>query len=133
MKKNFSLFLLSLSIFSLLANENLLNNRWEVTKINTIYTDTEEKPFIIFDTQTLKIKGFTGCNNFFGSFTIKNGALKFSALASTRMLCTEKTMKIESEFLKTLSLVKSYKIKNKSLYLYNKRKKSLLQFKLLKP
>ena len=133
MKKIFLLFLLSLPLFSLSSHENIQNIKWELTKINNIYTKIDKKPFIIFKQQTLKVKGFSGCNNFFGSFSSKEDDLTFSALASTRMLCKEESMRVESKFLKTLSLVHSYKINNKRLYLYDKTNKEIIRFNQVKP
>lgn len=47
--------------------------------------------------------GFSGCNRFAGSYTLKDGLLSFGTLASTRMACVGPGDEIEPAFLDALA------------------------------
>ncbi|HTH61007.1 MAG TPA: META domain-containing protein [Paraburkholderia sp.] len=47
--------------------------------------------------------GFSGCNRFAGSYTLKDGLLSFGTLASTRMACVGPGADIEQPFLDALA------------------------------
>ena len=59
-------------------------------------------PTIDFDAAG-RVAGFTGCNRFSGGFSSASaGALKFTPLASTRMMCMGASNTLETAFLKIL-------------------------------
>ncbi len=62
------------------------------------------------------IKGFSGCNNFFGKYTLSGNSLSFSNLGSTRMMCPD--MEQESRFMNVLERVTAYSIADRILTLY---------------
>ncbi len=45
--------------------------------------------------------GYGGCNRFTGKYLLKDGEIKFEAMASTKMYCMD-TMEIEDAFFKAL-------------------------------
>lgn len=47
--------------------------------------------------------GFSGCNRFTGTYTLKNGLLSFGPLASTRMACVGAGAEIEDAYLDALA------------------------------
>jgi heat shock protein HslJ len=47
--------------------------------------------------------GFSGCNRFMGSYSLKDGKLSFGTLGGTRMACATPGGKIESAFLDALT------------------------------
>ncbi|TXK26211.1 META domain-containing protein, partial [Pontibacter qinzhouensis] len=65
-----------------------------------------------------KVKGFAGCNNFFGTYTLKNDRLALERLGSTRMACPD--MEVENYLMKVFGTVTSYKIAGDLLTLYSK-------------
>ncbi len=73
------------------------------------------------------IKGFAGCNRFFGQYSSQNNALSFSPLATTRKMC-RKEMPKEQQFLKVLSQVNYFKINSETLVLYDKNNNSIAEF-----
>ena len=53
-----------------------------------------------------KIAGETGCNRFFGNFTINEENIKFDNMGSTRMMCPE--MGFETAYLQAIANTVSY-------------------------
>jgi heat shock protein HslJ len=62
------------------------------------------------------VKGFSGCNNFFGKYTLSGSSLTFSNLGSTRMMCPD--MEKETEFMRMLERVTSYSLSDRILTFY---------------
>ncbi|WP_112174376.1 META domain-containing protein [Paraburkholderia unamae] len=50
-----------------------------------------------------RVSGFSGCNRYFGAYTLKNGLLAFSQLGGTRMACMGAGGEIEGDYLQALS------------------------------
>ncbi len=50
-----------------------------------------------------RASGFSGCNRYFGAYTLKNGLLSFSQLGGTRMACIGAGGDIEGAYLEALS------------------------------
>ncbi|MCP3707961.1 META domain-containing protein [Paraburkholderia sp. CNPSo 3274] len=50
-----------------------------------------------------RASGFSGCNRYFGAYTLKNGLLSFSQLGGTRMACIGTGGDIEGAWLEALS------------------------------
>lgn len=63
------------------------------------------------------VKGFSGCNNFFGKYELSGNTLTFSNLGSTRMMCPD--MEQETKFMQVLERVSSYSIADRILTLYD--------------
>jgi heat shock protein HslJ len=62
------------------------------------------------------VKGFAGCNHFFGKYALNGSALRFSDLGSTRMMCPN--MDQETKLMQVLGRVSSYGIAGRILTLY---------------
>jgi heat shock protein HslJ len=58
-----------------------------------------------FSTETgqRRASGFDGCNQYTGRYALKNGALSFDALASTRKACPEPAADLEHAYLDALA------------------------------
>ncbi|WP_187262993.1 META domain-containing protein [Pontibacter beigongshangensis] len=74
--------------------------------------------FIHFDSENDKVKGFAGCNRFFGTYTLKGERLSLHSLGSTRMACPD--IEVENYLMKVFETVTSYKIAGELLTLYSK-------------
>lgn len=72
---------------------------------------------LVFDESSNKVKGFAGCNNFFGTFNTEGETITFSELASTKKMCPEKNMNSEMFVMNALSEVNSYSLENNILNL----------------
>lgn len=82
-----------------------LSGSWKVLRLNelnprTSYPDSLS-PEITLNTASGEINGFSGCNNFMGSFTEKNGSVEFSEFGATLRICQD--MEFENAFLSVLS------------------------------
>jgi len=63
------------------------------------------------------IKGFGGCNTLAGGYTHGESNIKFTVV-STKMMCADEQMEIETFFTKTLTSSDAYKIVGEVLDLY---------------
>ncbi|MCF6271517.1 MAG: META domain-containing protein [Melioribacteraceae bacterium] len=103
-----------------LGTANLQNTFWSLYEVANISISTlgfEKHPNFIIK-QDNEVKGFGGCNNFFGSSTSNSDSLNFSNLGVTRKMC-EKHIDVESKFIDALEKTNKYKIYGEFLYLYN--------------
>lgn len=86
---------------------------------------------IIFNDSTKKVSGFSGCNRFFGSYTLKNNALSFSDLGLTRMLCSDDKNTIESNLLKAFKKANLVLFNENGFSLYKNKKILLSALKIV--
>jgi heat shock protein HslJ len=70
-----------------------------------------------FDADTARVGGFSGCNQFGGSYTIAGDSLHFGPLAMTRMACTE-GMELESVLSAALQATQRYELSTTQLKLF---------------
>ena len=120
---------LILILFSLIAiktcntaddtEQNLQNNLEGNYLIETLTESNVDdyKLTIQFNNETKQVSGFSGCNRFFGSYTLEGTVLKIGPLASTKMMCQGSLYTIESKLLDQLSNVDSFSIKDETLSL----------------
>ena len=80
-------------------------------------SDLPDNLTINFHAETNKVSGFSGCNNFFGSFTLEEGVLSLGPLGSTRKMCFSDANNIETETLKLLSKINGFSFKDHTLQL----------------
>lgn len=76
----------------------------------------EQEPMLVF-ADSNRITGFAGCNNFFGTYQVKNDRLQITPGGSTMAFCPD--MDFEGLFVKVLSSVSGYKIYDTQLELSN--------------
>ncbi|WP_055436364.1 META domain-containing protein [Lacinutrix algicola] len=77
---------------------------------------------ITFDEANSKVSGFSGCNNFFGTYTTEGNTMKFSALGSTKKMCADKNSNlVESKMMAELGKVTNFKIKGDKLILLDSK------------
>jgi heat shock protein HslJ len=72
------------------------------------------------------IKGYTGCNSFFGNYTIDLLALSFGEFSVSERYCDQPVMASEMILLKTLQNTGSYSLQNNVLTLYSKTDRHIL-------
>jgi heat shock protein HslJ len=77
------------------------------------------QPSIKLDPEQKKVTGYTGCNNFFGTYDLSGSALKFGPLAATRRACPEPASTVETKYLEALAGVRVWKIADGWLLLQN--------------
>ena len=76
-----------------------LSGQWELVELAGAEIGGEHRPNIVFT--DAGVSGFTGCNQFQGSFWQDGESLKFGPLASTRMFC-EASADLETSFMAML-------------------------------
>jgi copper homeostasis protein (lipoprotein) len=74
-------------------------------------------PFLLLDLEESSVTGSGGCNRLVGSFALAEDELRFGALATTRMACSETLMEREQHFLAALARVTAYRLEERSLAL----------------
>jgi heat shock protein HslJ/uncharacterized membrane protein len=98
-----------------------LHDIWVLEQLNgkkVSPTDfSKELPRVEIYASTNKILGFAGCNQMNGSIFFEKGLLRFSNIATTRMMCEPQNK--ENEFLKALQSTTTYKLENNRLWLSN--------------
>ncbi|RAJ18040.1 META domain-containing protein [Olleya aquimaris] len=101
-------------------NENL-NGSFIVSKLGES-TSTKEDLTINFDDATKRVSGFSGCNNYSGSYQIKDKKIAILNLISTEKACLDTTNMVESKMLQMLTEANSFKIKNNEVIFLNDTK-----------
>ena len=74
------------------------------------------KPFLYLDPQTSQMRGYGGCNPFFGAYLLRDTTLIFSKIGSTRMACKD-GMDMEDRFFQALRDTEAYRLQDESLLL----------------
>lgn len=97
-------------------NQGNLNGSYLINKVMDSNV-TDYKLTIEFNDETKQVSGFSGCNRFFGSYTLKESTLTIGPLASTKMMCQGEANTIEAKLLDQLSNVNSFSIKDAVLTL----------------
>lgn len=62
------------------------------------------------DSNGLRVAGQAGCNRYFGTATLQDGALRFGQVGATMMACPDAQMQAERHFLSLLSEVDAFAI-----------------------
>ena len=70
----------------------------------------ELAPFLVLDVEQSQVTGSGGCNRLVASVALDEGELRFGALATTRMVCSEAVMQRERDFLAALARVTAYEL-----------------------
>ncbi|HUI67438.1 MAG TPA: META domain-containing protein [Nitrospirota bacterium] len=77
----------------------------------------ERKPFITFNKTEERATGYSGCNDFFGSYALKGEALSLGPLGMTRRFCGGAAGDVELAFLQALRETRAWRIENGILLL----------------
>ena len=103
-------------------SENIEMKKIETGNFSIIRIDglkeISKNPVLKLDFIKNKVSGNSACNLYGGDFTTKENNIKFKALMSTRRYC-EEFNNIETQYLKMLSTVTKYEIKDKSILFFN--------------
>ena len=103
------------------ANRPLYEKTWVLSYINGKKVEPGESgktPQLQFSKADGKLTGNTGCNNLTGTFSISgDGAMKFGALATTRMACLGPNL--ENVFTAVINRTNKFAVSNTLLLLYD--------------
>lgn len=111
------------------STAELGNTYWKLSELagEPVVTAEGQRQMKITLRDEKKVSGFGGCNSFFGAYEHDGATLSFSQLAATRMFCAD-AMDKESQFMKSLATVKSYKINGQVLQLFDDKGSLLVIF-----
>lgn len=101
-------------------NQSELTERhWKLVELNGIsVNETSREPFIAFENEENRIHGNTSCNDFFGTFELREkNQIKFSQVGMTKMACIGNT--VETPFTQALESTTAYKNDDGSLILFD--------------
>ncbi len=102
---------------------SLDHSSWKLSLINE--TDTvPDSIHILLHFEVNKISGNSGCNSFFGEYTVEGGSLHIKGLGATRKTCPE-NMDLEQQFLNWLDAVDKYSIRRDELKVTTEQEKVL--------
>ncbi len=101
------------------ADATLKNTYWKLISIAGEpyeHTSSNAEPRIQFSLGEDRLSGFTGCNDFTGSYSVDGDRLELGVVAATRKACLE-GMNIEQRYLQALRAVDAYRISGNMLVL----------------
>ncbi len=81
---------------------------------------TVRQPFLYLDPENGHMRGYGGCNRFFGSYLRRENTLVFNKVASTRMAC-KGGMEVEERFFQVLRQAASYALEKDRLQLLDSK------------
>ncbi len=93
------------------SDAGALAGKWEITAIEgraVNPAESEETPFLGFDTQAKNLYGSAGCNSLTGTYHTSKNVLDLSQIGCTRMLCAN--METERRVLDALAKVHTYTV-----------------------
>jgi heat shock protein HslJ len=102
-----------------------LSGNYTVVDLGQTTLGTEAMTFS-FAAIDKSIRGYTGCNSFFGNYTIDLFALSFGEFAVSEKYCDEPVMISERALLKALQDTGSYSLQNNVLTLYSKIDRTII-------
>ena len=105
------------------ATQKLLGHPWKLVALNGKPPDPKPPmvPEFTLIEDGSRIAGFTGCNRFMGTFSLGDDKISFNSdFAMTRKACV-KMGNVESEFVKALQSVDSWKITDGTLEFYHQK------------
>ena len=102
------------------ASDNSTNKTDVALSGNYTISTLEEKSVALnlsiqFDSETKKVSGFSGCNQFFGNYNVEGNNISFSPLGSTKMFCQEEKNAIETKLMASLSNVNMFEIRRQAI------------------
>lgn len=104
---------------------NSLSGIFELTQLADLET-MDKVPYLNFDPSEGRVSGETGCNSFFGMYSVVGNNLFFRDIASTEMACEPAIMEVENKFLNALWQSGKASLLNNELVFYSKEDNSIL-------
>lgn len=115
-------------------SSSLTGTKWVLQSINNAEISAsgtpESKPWLILNATEITMNGYSGCNNFFGQYTLPAGSqtISFGQVGATKMACEGK-MELETRLFKALQRVGKYNVSIDILTLYTSDMVPLMTFR----
>lgn len=104
-----------------------LTGNYTVSAINGKKLANTSNPTFTLSALDNSIKGTTGCNSVFGTYSLDLYTISFKDLAVSEKACLDKNiMKSERDFLDALNNTGSYSLENGALTFYSKTDRSVV-------
>lgn len=113
---------------------SLTGTKWVLQSINNADISTsgtpESTPWLMLNATEQSMNGYSGCNNFFGQYTLSVGSqmISFGQVGATKMACEGK-MELETRLFKALQRVGKYVVNIDILTLYTTDMIPLMTFR----
>ena len=138
MRKMITLLLVALvsAVFAMCTPKKDIpvESNWAVDKLYVEGTEISvpegHNPYLAF-LKDSKISGETGCNRFFGDYTIKGKTLAFTNVGSTRMMCPQ--MAFENAFMDAINTAAQFTLADDTLVLKDKDGNIIAILKKIEP
>ena len=106
---------LTLALTSLGSASPFLNGtRWELVHYKQgskiVIVSEKMRPTLEFEISNARTIGFSGCNQFGGTYIAKGHGLKFVSLVSTRKACEPEQMRLEAAYMQLLQTSQTFKL-----------------------
>jgi heat shock protein HslJ len=116
------------------AAATLQDSTWRLTQLpGRTLPAVHERNAVTVSFKGGRVHGFSGCNQFMGSYTLEGERLVLGRLGGTMMACPEPAMSLESHFLKSFSGALSVAVAGNTMTLKPASGGDALQFELAPP
>jgi heat shock protein HslJ len=116
------------------ASANLQDSTWRLTRLpGFALPAVEGRNAVAVTFKGGRVHGFSGCNQFMGSYALEGGRLVLGRLGGTMMACPEPAMSVEKAFLNSFSGVLSVAVVGSTLTLTSADGGEALQFERAPP
>lgn len=105
-----------------------IDGSYYVETLNNLHV-SKYKMYLNFNQTEHQLSGFSGCNRFTGSYSLKADSLKIGPLASTKMFCGDQANQMESEMHEALSKTNKIILKDGMLQFFSDEKVLLIAIK----
>lgn len=108
----------------------MFGTNWELTRIGgdaVTLGENARSPRIVLGSTDDRLTGFSGCNNFTGSYRSDSDAISFGPIAATWMACSDGA-DLESRLFAALANVTGYELYRHHLEFYDSRNALLARF-----
>ena len=109
----------------------LETTHWQLTEVAGMSVSVApgpREPNLQFDPEKKRVTGYSGVNIFSGGYDATDSRLRMSKMASTRRAGPPELMKLETAFMKALSLTRAYRVSGDTLELLDSGGRVLARF-----
>ncbi|MBQ1973424.1 MAG: META domain-containing protein [Paraprevotella sp.] len=99
------------------GSKELMSTEWKIVKANGQAVEMGEEGQPTFALNEKEVYGATGCNNYFGTYTLEGEKLSFAQMGATQRMCVN--MDAERNILLALEKVSAFKVESEKAYLYD--------------
>lgn len=105
-------------------SDMLTHTRWELShpdKGESFFSNNLNKIHLLLNSTDNSITGFSGCNSFYGFYSIESESrISFLRISTSNLICSNEDMLYEESFLQKMESVTHYSINGEILTLKNK-------------